>query len=403
MVSTLRSARLRPLVLFLAWSLALLCPATFVPAAAAQGIDGASDRPALIFGKDGNLYGTSIRGGVNGEGAVFKVTPTGVLTLLHSFDGTDGSRPVAGLTKGKDGNFYGVTYTGGTYDYGTAFKITPAGALTTLHVFAKTDGAFPWASLTSAPDGDLYGVTSTGGAYSGSDGLGYGTIFKITMAGTLTTLHNFTGTDGETSYAGLTRDKVGNLYGNTYEGGAYGYGTVFKFTPRGKLITLHSFNMTDGAWPQADLLLANDGNLYSTTSHGGAYSGPDGHGYGTIFQITPTGTLTTLYSFNGPDGANPLAGLTLGRHNVLYSTTYHGGANSSPGELGDGTVFQISATGGLKTIFSFDAAAGENPYAPLTLASDGNLYGQTAMGGANNKGTVFKVTPQGQVVTLCSL
>jgi uncharacterized repeat protein (TIGR03803 family) len=226
-------------------------------------------------------------------------------TTLASFNGTDGSNPYAGLVQATNGDLYGTTVAGGAYNDGTVFKITPSGTLTTLYSFCSqagcTDGAYPSAAaLVQATNGDLYGTTE----YS------EGTVFKITPSGTLTTLYSFCSqsgcTDGANPIAGLVQATNGDLYGTTSEGGAYGGGTVFKITPSGTLTTLYSFcsqaGCTDGAYPVAALVQAINGNLYGTTDAGGAYND------GTVFKITPSGTLTTLYSFCSQggctDGAN---------------------------------------------------------------------------------------------------
>jgi uncharacterized repeat protein (TIGR03803 family) len=164
-------------------------------------------------------------GGGNGDGTVFKITTSGTLTTLHSFDVTDGAVPYAGLIQATDGNLYGTTYAGGANNgYGTVFKITTSGTLTTLHSFDATDGAGPYAGLVQATNGDLYGTTE----YGGSNG-GFGTVFKITPSGTLTTLHSFDATDGAGPYAGLVQATNGDFYGTTFEGGS-DFGTVFSLS-----------------------------------------------------------------------------------------------------------------------------------------------------------------------------
>ena len=185
--------------------------------------------------------------------------------------------------QGTDGNLYGTTYGGGAHGIGSVFKMTPAGKLTTLHSFDSTDGFYPYAGLVLATNGDFYGTTANGGAHS------YGTVFRITTEGTLTTLHSFDGSDGSEVYAGLVQATNGNFYGATYGGGAHSDGTVFEITPAGTLTTFHSFDGTDGEGPLMGLVQATNGNLYGTTQFGGAYSG------GTVFEITPAGTLTTLH------------------------------------------------------------------------------------------------------------
>jgi uncharacterized repeat protein (TIGR03803 family) len=186
----------------------------------------------LIQATDGNFYGTTNRGGANypGFGTIFKATPTGTLTVLHSFDGTDGELCLAGLVQGTDGNFYGTTsFGGGNPNYGgTVFKITPTGTLTTLHNFGSGDGTGPSAALIQATDGNFYGTTSGFGVSN------TGTIFKITPAGTLTTLFTFDGTDGELPYSTLVEGSNGDLYGTTGFGAnticSEGCGTVFSLS-----------------------------------------------------------------------------------------------------------------------------------------------------------------------------
>jgi uncharacterized repeat protein (TIGR03803 family) len=234
------------------------------------------------------------------------------------------------LVQGSDGNFYGTTQVGGTNGSGTVFKITPSGALTTLHSFDGADGSNPAAVLMQASDGNLYGTTEAGGANGN-----YGTVFKITPAGTLTTLHSFGGADGWEPAAGLVQASDGNFYGTTYIGGANGnYGTVFKITPTGTLTTLYSFcsqsGCADGALPRAGLVQASDGDFYGTTAFGGA-----NYYEGTVFKITPNGTLTTLHSFDGADGGDPNA-LVQASDGNFYGTTVLGGANGD-----NGTVFRL--------------------------------------------------------------
>ncbi len=234
-------------------------------------------------------------------------------------------RPSAGLVQGVDGDFYGTTFAGG-HDYGTVFKISLTGTLTMLYSFcaqgACLDGNGP-SGLLLGPDGNFYGTTINGGARDPDCRLSYGcgTVFQITPTGTLTTLYSFcahTGcADGGEPLAGVIQAGNGDLYGTTNRGGANGGGTVFKITPDGTLTSLYSFCAQslcrDGAEPSAGLVQAANGNLYGTTLEGGAVPGPRGYGFGTIFKITPGGTLTTLYNFCSQsecgDGASPSAGL----------------------------------------------------------------------------------------------
>lgn len=246
-------------------------------------------------------------------GTIFKIAPSGALTSLHSFDGTDGEYPESGVIQGSDGNFYGTTQSGGSFTAclptnqvpgcGTIFKVTPSGTFTSLHSFDLTDGAIPARKLVQGTDGNFYGATGKGGTN------GDGTIFKITPSGTLTTLHNFDGADGEGPSQGLTLGTDGNFYGVVNGGGAYGAGTVFKVTPSGTLSTLHSFcagggNCSDGSLPNA-LAQGANGNFYGTTIEGGTGGNADNGPSGTVFEITPAGIFTTLFNFDNLNNTSP--------------------------------------------------------------------------------------------------
>jgi uncharacterized protein (TIGR03437 family) len=343
-----------------------------------NGTNGGSPNGPLLQASDGNFYGTAESGGAHSGGAVFKITPSGNLTTLYSFSGTDvGVSPTGGLIQASDGNFYGTT-AGGTNvgGVGTIFKVTPAGTVTFLHRFNGNDGSAPEGGLVQGSDGSLYGTTSQGGASS------QGTIFKITPAGSLTTLHSFSGMDGASPYAGLIQASDGNFYGTTGRGGTRGIGTVFQITPGGTLTTLYSFTGgNDSSAPRGSLVQATDGSLYGTTSLGGPNVGS-----GTIFKITPSGTLTFLYTFHGPDGSGPFAGLIQASDGNFYGTTQGGGTD------GDGTVFEITPSGMFTTLHSF--LGGTDGYNPLSVpieGSDGNLYGTTNGTPGSSFGTVFRL------------
>ncbi len=360
--------------------------------------NGASVYPnGLTLGNDGNFYGTTDEGGSSGFGTVFKVTTNGLFTPLVSFNGNNGAYPQAALTLGSDGSFYGTTV-GGDYYNGTVFRVTPDGTLTTLLYISNEQR--PEAALTLGRDGNFYGTTYGGGL----TGLNNGTVFKFTTLGAMTTLVSFNGSNGMYPSAALTLGRDGNFYGTTYQGGntnlhsGYGWGTIFRVTTNGTLTTLVSFNFTNGANPEAALTLGNDGNFYGTTDEGGTSGGN-----GTVFKMTPNGELSTLYSFSGYAEWSP-NGLTLGNDGNFYGTTSSGGAGLS----GYGTVFKVTTNGTLTTLVSFANTNGAGP-GDLTLGNDGSFYGTTSDGsGSYIGGTVFRLVfppaitaqPSGQRVLL---
>jgi uncharacterized repeat protein (TIGR03803 family) len=390
--------------------------AFFTTLASFNGTDGTAPlNVAPAQGSDGNFYGTTELGGTqqacgsgSGCGTVFKVTPTGTLTNLYNFcsqpNCIDGFLPSAGLVLGNDNSLYGTAYYGGmndqcynNYGCGTVFKITSDGALTTLYNFCSqsncADGAIPFAPVVRGSDGNFYGTTTGGGANTNC-AYGCGTVFKMTPAGTLTTLYSFCSqpncTDGAKPFGGLVQGSDGNFYGTTYYGGGSGNcvegcGTVFKVTPSGMLTTLHAFSYRDGQSPTVGLVQASDRNFYGTTTYGGPNNS------GTVFKITSNGVLTTLHNFDVVDGYAPWAALVQGNDGNLYGTTTQGGAfYTSCGSLGCGTVFKMTLAGTLTTLHSFDITDGGFPYG-LLQGRDGNLYGTAGGGGAYGYGTVFRV------------
>ena len=330
-----------------------------------------------------------------------------VFTSLYSFTGgNDGANPEAGLVQGRDGNFYGTTSDWDTHGYGTVFKISTSGVLTTLYAFGTItnangdplDGANPLAGLVQGSDGSFYGTTS--GFYRG-----YGTVFTITTNGTLTVLHSFTGgSDGGAPLAGLVEGSDGCFYGTAAVGGTEGRGTVFKISPAGALTSLYSFG-GNGAQPEAGLVQGSDGNFYGTTLIDGVHFQP--YGFGTVFKISPYGACTVFYSFDNGGGACSMAGLVQGSDGYLYGTT--SGSSCSCG-YGWGTVFKISPTGALTSLHSFAGGSdGGAPLAGLVQGSDGCFYGTTSSGGITNFnfftgtygcGTVFKISTNGVLTTL---
>ena len=338
------------------------------------------------------------------------------MTTLVVFAGSGTSNtprePIAGLVEGSDGNFYGTTFGGGTNDWGTVFKMTPGGVLTTLVEFNGINGRFPYAGLVEGSDGNFYGTTFVGGGVSGPGfEIGYGTVFKMTPAGVLTTLVEFSGNGvsnkGALPEAGLIQGSDGNFYGTTSRGGANDLGTVFKMTAGGVLMTLVEFTGDEltnkGALPSSALAQDTDGNFYGTTASGGIgyFAGNPNSGNGTVFKMTPAGVLTTLVEFTGNGASNkggdPYAALVQGSDGSFYGTTVGGGASNR------GTVFKMTPAGALTTLVEFTGNGASNKGrspAALVQRSDGNFYATTEYGGPNDFGTVFKVTPAGSLTTL---
>jgi uncharacterized repeat protein (TIGR03803 family) len=363
-----------------------------------RGNDGATPEAGLVQGSDGNFYGTTCLGGATnhdaligtyGCGTVFKISTNGLLTSLYSFTGgNDGGNPWAGLVQGNDGDFYGTTMWGGTNGWGTVFKITSNGLPTRLYSFNGTnDGGHPAGGLVQGSDGNFYGTTASAASH--------GTVFKISPNGALTTLYSFDGYDGGYPSAGLVQGSDGNFYGTTDYGASdsndrFAYGTVFKISSGGALTRLYSFNGTnDGGYPAGGLVQGSDGNLYGTTGGGFVASNP-----GTVFRISTNGALTTLHSFNGTnDGGFPNGPLVQGSDGNLYGTTGGGGTDGYRfGVVGYGTVFKISTNGALTTLYSFGGNDGTSPQAALVQGSDGSFYGTTSSGGLGGAGTIFRLT-----------
>jgi uncharacterized repeat protein (TIGR03803 family) len=335
-----------------------------------DGTNGSFPQSGLTLGRDGNFYGTTTSGGSNQFfGTVFRFTTNGTLATLASFDGTNsGSQPQCPLVMDANGELYGTTASGGPGLRGTVFRLTTNGVLTTLVSFNNINGATPRDGLILGDDGNFYGTTAVGGANNA------GTVFRMTPAGALTTLFSFSNSNGANPLGGLILGKDGFLYGTTGFGGTnLGFGTVFKITTNGDLTTLFSFHGTDGEEPSFRLIFGNDGKLYGTASFGGSSgSGPSAAGAGSVFSITTNGTFATLVLFQGTNGSNPEASLVVGPEGNLYGTTSQGG----PG--GGGTIFRIVLSSQFKGIASLSdhrlvLAAAAPPGAPFRLWTSPDL------------------------------
>jgi uncharacterized repeat protein (TIGR03803 family) len=375
---------------------------TFTRLVKFNGSDGARPRyGALTQGTNGNLFGTTESGGAGftadgGSGTIYQITPSGKVTTIYNFCSqlscADGAGPYGGLTLAANGNFYGGTYSGGTTNLGTAFEFTPQASLTTLYTFCSVkngsgdclDGTSPLETLFQATNGNLYGLTNISVDYSA------GTIFQITPAGKFTTIHSF----GTNEAGGLIQASNGSFYGVTL-GGDNQVREFFQLSASGQINVLYTFAMDQGQ-PRG-LIQGADGNFYGTTDDGGAEDS------GTFYQITPSGSYTQLYSFcsqpNCTDGGSP-SEVIQGTDGNFYGTTYAGGSNQVNGiYLGYGTVFQITPAGVLTTLYMFcpqggECADGAHPLATVTQSTDGNFYGTTygLQACPGNCGTAYKLS-----------
>ena len=365
--------------------------------------DGAYPWAGMIRDQAGNLYGTTLYGGnlaavcKNGVGCgtVFKVAPNGKETVLYAFTGgLDGGVPYGPVIGDRIGNLYGATSNAGKLSdcdglgCGTIFKLSASGVFSVLYAFTGgVDGGNPRGVIRNAT-GVLYGATSGGGAYS------HGTLFKIDASGTETVLHSFgSGTDGSDPGASPILDSAGNLLGATVVGGTLGFGTVYKIDPTGNETMEYSFTAAngDGYGPYNASVVSNGSYLYGVTSFGGDLSCSNGNGCGVVFKLDRNGKETVVHTFTGLDGEEPFASLIGDPAGNLYGTTINGGT------WGFGTVFKIDAMGNFSVLHNFTNGTnghdGAYPTGALVRDAAGNLYGTTNGGGTAGFGTVFKVKP----------
>jgi uncharacterized repeat protein (TIGR03803 family) len=392
-----------------------------------SGTDGTLAYTGLVQGSDGALYGTTALGGLNNAGTIFRIDLAGNYSVLHSFSNTDGYAPFGTLLVGTDGYLYGTTNGGGPNADGTVFRADLSGNVTTLYDFHGDDGRYPAAGLAQASDGTIFGSTVTGGIadqgtvfalsngslktlyelderdgqhptgnlIQASDGILYGTAgdegvtFRIDTSGNYQRLHAFVTSDGADPAAGLIQAGDHLLYGTTSIGGATMNGTVFLTDASSSLITLHDFSGSDGQEPQASLTQATDTNLYGSTQLGGSA------GIGTLFRLdTGGGGFAVLHSFSGPDGQDPIAPLLQASDGFLY------GVSAAGGEDGRGTIFRLDSSGGFTTIHDFGILEGRWATGGLLQGSDGFFYGTSSAGGTSDQGSIFRSDSNGNLVTL---
>ncbi|MDR3689925.1 MAG: hypothetical protein P4L46_11140, partial [Fimbriimonas sp.] len=407
------------------------------------GADGAGPWTNITFDTAGNMYGTAAYGGPNGRGLLWEITKAGAYIDLHDFGGAvtnangtsgpDGETPYGGITFDSAGNMYGTTLFGGPYGNpagysGIVWELTKAGKYVDLHDFGGwttiangsggPDGGNPCGGVAIDSSGNLYGTASAGGPYDqGMDGAGM--VWEITKGGNYLDLHDFGGTvtnangsqgaDGYMTYAGVTLDSAGNLYGTTSKSGPYGGGVVWEITKAGGYVDLHDFGSTistaggpngpDGMGSYGSVTLDGSGNLFGTTVSGGA------NGIGMIWELTTGGKYVDRHDFGGSvptasggqsrDGQFPYCGVSFDGSGNMYGTTAYGGANQWAG-YSSGIVWEISKNGSYLDLHDFggsvasasgsQAQDGTRPWYGVTLDPSGNLYGVAAYGGANGEG-----------------
>jgi uncharacterized repeat protein (TIGR03803 family) len=383
-------------------------------------LTGADLQSGLTLDSHGNLYGVAFQGGGNfncageeqGCGTIFRLSPAShgewEFTTLIEFDGTDGGYPLTSPIFDASGNLYGTTYVGGEYDYGTVYELSPGTSnLNTIATFSGANGIAPLGNIVFDSAGNLYGVTQDGGTLKCDGGDGCGTVYQLSPQGDgtwmQTTLASFPGGKGAFPYAGPVLGADGNLYGSTQQGRLTQYGSIYELSPgpdeSWMLTTIFRFNGGNGANPEYSLVFDQAGNLYGTATEGGDLNCTT-DGCGTVFRLSPNGDgtwkETTLHVFSVGEGNFPSSSLSMDAAGNLYGTTYAGGDYANCFN-GCGTIYRLSpqSNGNWKytDLFDFDGPHGASPEGGLTVDPAGNVFGVTNLGPTLTGGTVFELSP----------
>ena len=332
---------------------------------------------APVQGRDGQLYGTTSNDFVSNGccGTIYRVSTSGKAVLLHDFTGADGDSPSGSLTLGADGNFYGTTFEGGYFGYGVLFKVTPAGSLTVLHYFNPdgTDGISPEMPPILASDGNYYGTTDAGGTN------GAGVVYKVTPAGAYSIIYNLDLTIAYSPVGPPTQGTDGNLYLTAWDRGTSICGSVMEISAAGLLINSYLLDCPPDGQNPYTLIQASDGNFYGTTHYGGAYSG------GVLFRVSRSFTYTVAHSFGvtQTEGANPVGPVMEATDGNLYGLDRFGG------DFGYGTIYRCVLNGTCSTLLNWPSTV--SAAGGIVQHTNGLLYGTTEEGGIYSAGSVFSL------------
>ena len=335
-------------------------------------------RGGLMQASDGNFYGVLTQGGTNNYGAVYKMTPAGVVTILHHCSYALGGSPECQLVEGDDGALYGTAPTGGDFGYGTIFRVTKTGQYSVIASMSYGFGGYPRAGLLKVGT-NYYGLAEQGGPAEYPGGI----IYKFSTNGVVKRIGAFDRQYSEKPGTPLTLASDGNIYGATYGlDSVYSgdHGTIFKIAPDDTITTVGSVDGTNGKNIVGRLHVTDDGTIYGCTAHGGVGD------YGTVFKMSSDGTVTLVKTFDTTSGTIPAAGLMKGPDGNLYGTCQQWGSS------GRGTLFKVTASDVFSVVVNFTDPIGSRPYGELIVGQDGNLYGTTSEGGVIQGGNVFRIS-----------